>query len=155
MTGSSISRTPTRATPGSSLRFRIHKAVENEEITNTVLDVGDEYPGEHVHKIAKSPTSKGSLEMAALEVINKHPREQAPTKFKVSMPCTICPYRTTFLKKSKARKRLNNHCRRNHPLVYSTCNELGQNVTDMVARKVVQIESMETANTPTKDGPDI
>ena len=102
-----------------------------------------------MHKIAKSPTIKGSLEMAALEVINKHPREQAPTKFKVSMHCTICPYRTAFLKKSKARKR------RNHPLVYSTCNELGQNVTDMVARKVVQIESMETANTPTKDGPDI
>ena len=70
------------------------------------------------------------------------------------MPCTIRPYKTGFLKKSKARKCLYNHRRRNHPLVYFTRKEVWHNVTDMVAKKMVQIDSMETVNTPTKDEPE-
>ena len=70
------------------------------------------------------------------------------------MSCTVCPYRTAFLKKSTARKRLYNHHRRNRPLVYLTCKEVGHNETDVVARKVAQMDSMKTMNTPTKDEPD-
>ena len=131
----------------------VHKVVDNEEMTKTDVEVGDEYPGDHLHIHAELPSRKESPEMlhkpvdakeragAALEVADKYPREQAPTNIKVSMPATACSYKTTFLKKSTARKRLYNNRHRKHPLVYINRKEVGHDETDVVTGKMVQTDS--------------
>lgn len=75
----------------------IQQVVDNEEMTETNIGVGDEDPGDHLHISEESHTSNVPSVMGGktkpgttLEVANEYPKEQTPIKIKVSMPCTSC-----------------------------------------------------------------
>ena len=51
----------------------------------------------------------------AIDAAVKYQMEQTQIKPKVLMSCTLCTYKTTYLTKKMAKKRLYNHQRRNHP----------------------------------------
>ena len=81
-----------------------------------------------------------------VEVAVEYPKEQTMFRPKVSMSCTLGKYKTTYLTKKMARKRLCNHRRRTHPSDFN--NNPMEDVHDVsngVIRKKAQMDHEEVS----------
>ena len=68
----------------------VHKVVDNEEMTKTDVEVGDEYPGDHLHIHAELPSRKESPEMLHKPVDAKErPSLKQPMGMTTKISCVV------------------------------------------------------------------
>ena len=137
----------------------IQQVVGTKEMKETHMKVGDDGPGDHLQIPGESHTSNvpslvgGKAEPGTtLELVDEYPKMQTLIRLKVLMLCTLCPYRTAYLTKRTARKRLYNHRRRKHPLDNNNNpKEVMHDASDEVIRKKGQTDHEESVPDSTDD----
>ena len=132
----------------------IQQVGDNEEMTETNIGVGNEDPEDHLHIPEESHANSAPSVMGGktnhgtiLEVADKYPKKQNPMKLRVSIHCTSCSYRTAFLMRRTARKRLYSHHHRKHFLDFNNHKEVGHDASDVVVMKKAQADHK--VNVPT------
>ena len=82
----------------------------------------------------------------------EYPKEQTLIRPKASMFCTLCTYKTTYLAKKMARKRLYNNRSRKHPRdSKNNPKEDVHDVSDRVVGKKAQMDHKGNVPNPTDD----
>lgn len=134
------------------------RVVGAKDMRETDMKVGDDGPGDPLHKPGESHASDDSSPVdgeampgTAIEAAVKYPKDQTQIKPKVLMSCTLCTYKTT---KKISKKRLYNHRRRKHPRDSNTNpKEDMHDLPDGVTRKKAQRDHKEKVPDP-PDGDD-